>query len=460
MNTHFKDEMLRVISDEIDTPTVDAQRRTGRPILAPAMAVAASAAVIAGMGVLAWPGADGGTNVSIRPDGTGRAADAPAGAGASSTPDAPPDIPDRPFALPAGFGKVWRTSPSASSTGTQAPVLPGSIEILGYRRADSDPRVSGVTISPLGRNSIIGQSEAVERIGDRDVVRPEGLVYPEGVDESNSTGPFMWTEADGTQWTANATLDELRRSLPLVHYVDSTMQLGEGLVPWNPNSSWPVEVQGTRNERWELTVYRDTDSQFEVADPVKGLNRLVTVQGRPAAIRADGAVTWRVDPETVLVVRNIPGTNLDGSGMSFAMPTDELLAVAEGVHETTSGEYAELPLWRGAAVERVIVRVAGAPDTMAMIGVADSNGQSRASYSVAGNSAGGHGLALALSKEDIGRELTLSLFTPTRGVTLADGTVDDNGFSIDTSGIGDCPVTVTVPDDGEPPVEVTLTADC
>lgn len=448
MNTDFKHELFRVISDEIDRPSLDADEPRRRTVMGPALAVVATGAMIAGVSVLVWPSGD--TEVSTRATPSTRGAETSAASDdVGDLSDVPPDIPRRPFALAGPAEDAWRLSPASLRVPTFTPQpVPSQVS---FRFADSDPRVSGMYVTPsIGMDGI--ELAPVETIGARQLHQPTGMVYPEGTSPEEQTGPWFWTESDGSKWTATGTLADLRRALPLVTY-DGTMHLGEGLVEWTFPTENPVTLQQTRNQRFELTVLRDTTSQFEVVDPMRGNNALTTVGGRPGVFQTGGGISWRLDASTVLTVRAVAGGNLNASGMSFPMSNEDLQAAAEAVHEITPEEYATFRLWRGADVERIIVTIPDFPADAThgeipylQIRDLDNNGGT----TVLSGFALGAGLAIPVSPEQAGHRFELSISEPTQ---TADGVIT-------TGGNTRCPIEVVAPAEGEPAIEVEVSLTC
>ena len=376
----------------------------------------------------------------------------------------PPPVPDPP------------SPPEGSTDATTEVLKPGLADDqtpLQFRLVTSDPRRVGISVWKSLDESF--EKVSVEKISYRSIETVANLQYPEGMTEANRSGPFFWHEADGTLWMASGLLSELRIALPNLHYVDGNMTLGDGLVPWEPTQAETTTLHIVQDDKFMLTVTKDSSTDFSYDDVGGGRLELVDINGSPGARFTGTSVAWRVDPDTVLSIQ---------ASMTLGFvphPTiEETIEAARSVRPATPSEFRSWPIWRGAEVERIVVRTpsdlvlqaeldpltrpAGDPalgpgtsTSQAFVNVTDldwptpEDGETpsrrqmglgiQASWST-------HGHALPIDASQIGHRIRLQLQPASSSWT----------DMAKTEGL--CETTVLVPPEGSPPIEVDFGALC
>lgn len=470
MNTRFKEQMFDALSEEISSGSLEPEskgRGRQRSVYAAVVTVAAVAVVVVALGAI-----DRGGETVVQSDAqVGQVDDT-----ASSEPSAVDtelfrDGPRYTFGQPSGT--VYRVPAQWADAVTgpfEEPNVPKGT--VGFQLAEKDDRLNGMLVTPAvdPPGTIF---RPVETIGSREITTLAEVTYPLGMDDSTSTGPYFWVEADGSEWTTTGTLDDLRAALPRLDYVDGEMVLGEGLEPWDPPSprSTP-ETSRIRDATFELTVTNDTDTDFELVDPNAGSYELVEVNGNPGAFSYGGSLQWRVDESTVL---SVSGSLKDPWSVP-QLDNSQLLAAASAARLATDAEFDAMPIWRGADTERVVVKVpadlplqveldpASVPQEMldtfgdnfpamsspAGILLVDLDDEFEFVVNV-GPTWATVGHALPLGPETIGHRIQLFLVpaSPTFG--------DQDAIVSARSG---CSQTVVVPPEGSPPVVVEVEAEC
>jgi hypothetical protein len=439
VNEHFKDQLLVALLRDIEANP----RSDIRPSRAPTRTLLAATIVMALVaGGLVLFGLDRSHHALVVTDDPGSTT--------TSTPDAGIE---RGFVFDTPHGRTYRVLDSRMNDlmGSTPPEAPKGT--VTFRLAGADPRLQPMTVTP---SKDTFRTHVVEIIGGRQIRTPDGLTFPAGMTEATNTGPWMWTEADGTQFLAMGLLTDLRRALPDLSYANGALILGASLVAVAPPPvTIPKEILRIRDEQFELGVTDDRTSTFDLVDPRAGQLQLVDVNGHQGVVSTGSSISWRVDPNTILSIQQ----SLAALGRP-APTVDELVEAARSIRRATPADIVALPVWRGALVERVVVTIpADLPVTMKVgpsgstslsveVDDLDDSGPS-GSYSASGDDTWSrYGLAIPLGADRVGHHLRLTLqpAEPHGGPAPA--------------GQRGCPKTVTVPPEDAEPITVHLDADC
>ncbi len=444
MNEHFKDELLHAIKNDIAANP----RGDQPPSRVPTKTLVSAAVVVAVVaGGVALTRVDRPADVLVASDDTEPTTTVEPGADFT-----------RGHVFDTPHGKTFRV-PSSSWTSTPPPEVEGQV---AFRIADADARLLPMTVTPS--IDTFNLEAPVEVIGGREIRTPKGLSFPAGVTEANRTGPWFWTEADGSKWMASGLLSDLRRALPDLAYIDGAMVPGPSLVvdESSPTSS-SAEVLRIRDERFEIGIFDDSTSSFDFVDPRAGELKLVDIGGHPGKRSVGGGITWRADANTVISIQRSMAS-FGGPAPTYA----DLLAAARSVRPATVAEVKALPVWRGTVDERLVVTIpADLPvavpidttllpsddrfptsgSTQLSVRVNDLDGGSMGAYST-DETWTEYGFALPIGPERIGHRLQLTLEPAAQ--TYGERPAGQRG----------CTATVTVPPEDAEPVIVHLEANC
>lgn len=423
MNEHFKDQLYLAIMSEIQANP----RAVAEPRRVPVTGLVAAAAVLTvAAGGVVFVSIDRPDTVSVATDDTGpttTAIDDSAYEGGFV------------FGVPHGRTFLVPTE-SPATTRSSGPNYPAGT--VSFRLASADPRVAPMTVSPSVDHF---ETHAVETIAGRELRLPNGMTHPDGATDADMSGPWMWNEADGTQWMAQGLLADVRLALPDLDYTDGAMVLGPSLVavPIEDTAPTPERFR-VRDERFEISIADDSATTFDFVDPRRGALALVDIGGRPGIVYAGLGISWRADDHTVISLQRSLAS-YDGP----ALTDNELLEVARSIRPASVAEMKALRVWRGAVDERVILWVPKAVRAEESVGVrltdldVVENGGDIGTFN-AGVVPFENGFAIPLGPDRIGHRLVFRL-------DLNDGELG-------------CPATVTVPPEGAAPVEVELPLDC
>ncbi|HOT80891.1 MAG TPA: hypothetical protein PKY13_12930 [Microthrixaceae bacterium] len=422
MNEHFKDQLYLAIMSEIQANP----RAVPEPRRVPVTGLVAAAAVLTvAAGGAVFMSIDRPHTVSVATDDTG-----------PTTTAVDDSAYEGGFVFGVPHGRTFLVPTESLGKRSSGPNYPAGT--VSFRLASADPRVAPMTVSPSADHF---ETHAVETIAGRELRLPNGMTPPDGATDADVSGPWMWNEADGTQWMAQGLLADLRAALPDLDYTDGAMVLGPSLVaaPIEDTAPTPERFR-VRDERFEIGIADDSATTFDFVDPRRGALALVDIGGRSGIVYAGLGISWRADDHTVI--------SLQRSTASYggAAPTeDELLAAARSVRPASVAEMKALRVWRGAVDERVILRVPEAVRSEEGVGVrltdldVVENGGDIGTFN-AGVVPFENGFAIPLGPDRIGHRLVFRL-------DLNDGELG-------------CPATVTVPPQGAEPVEVELPLDC
>lgn len=431
MSNDILDDLLDVIHQRISEPETPTRSRAKKAVGAGAALVILAGTVLAASQLAGPAPIDVSTETPDTTQGS-----APAASGI-------PPLPTPKYVFGADNEPLYQMSdmlwgPSAGPT------------VQYFRLAGTDSRLTPMSLSEFAGPDV-GESTTVGQVGDREISTPKGLTYPAGADPSRPTGPYFWTEPDGTRWIAGGYLEDILRALPDIEYSDGRHRFVRGVVPVDPPPQKSSPSVILRSERFLLSVHSDTRTDFTLVDPRAERFELIQVAGKPGA-RTSVGISWRLDPDTVIDLQPDPF-------MLGQIELGEILATAETVRVATAAELARIRPFRGTFDERIIVTVPAdtrleevtkhpvtgdVATTPASVSVVDLDAGSTVptvSFSTTSASWLRDGFALPIGDELTGHRLRLQLRPP--------ATWDDRVT-------GPCVAETTVPPKGQPPVTLQL----